>query len=358
MRRVRKNIKRIIIFTAAFVFGVLPLITTNTYSNRPINDAEDSQAVQSDIPSVTQSGKGTTAPRQNSPTPKDQDTALYPCDISESEKNNTRQIVKTYEMGAGESPDRIPKENFENSGWRYVFTDITKKETEVNITKDHTVTVSIDSDTKDIDAIVSQLLPMLQYSSYDGFSGLLSLDVSTINLETSDTSDTAAAGSSAKYITTAEYKGTVAKLMNEKNIYSVYFTGTKITPTPMPVTPEPPPESDLLVNPPLKAAVIPICAALLCGVFLFFLFQRHVRVYNLNGDTYVPVGKARLGYVYPVINLTRFADKAVTGGFVLMLDRTAANRLSDKTVTINYGWKSLQHIVQYDGSEYQIEVDF
>jgi len=40
------------------------------------------------------------------------------------------------------------------------------------------------------------------------------------------------------------------------------------------------------------------------------------------------------------------------------LDRNIAKRLSDKVVTINYGGKSLQHIVLFDGSEYQITVDF
>ena len=70
------------------------------------------------------------------------------------------------------------------------------------------------------------------------------------------------------------------------------------------------------------------------------------------------IGKTRVGYTILVINLTPFTRNAVIGGFVLILDRRIAKRLSDKVVTINYGGKSLQHIVHFDGGEYQFEVDF
>ena len=160
------------------------------------------------------------------------------------------------------------------------------------------------------------------------------------------------------YCITAEYKGTIAKSINNRIHYSVYFTGTKITPSPTPLIIEPPAEADQPTSASPKIKVLLICLNLLCGVALFFHFRRHIRVYNLNGEAYIPLGKASVSFTCPVINLTPFANKAVTGGFVLIFDRVAARKLTDKAATINYGGKSLQHIILYDGGEYQIKVDF
>ena len=90
----------------------------------------------------------------------------------------------------------------------------------------------------------------------------------------------------------------------------------------------------------------------------FILFCGNVKVYNLSDSAYVLLGEARIGFTYPIINLTPFAGKAVTGSFVLILNCNVAKRLYDKPITINYGGKSLQHIVQYNGGEYHITADF
>ena len=94
------------------------------------------------------------------------------------------------------------------------------------------------------------------------------------------------------------------------------------------------------------------------GVVFFFFFRRNVKVHNLRDGKYLPIGKARVAARNPIINLTPFADKAATGSFILVLDRLAAKSLSGKTVTVNYGDKSFQHIIDSDGGEYQFEVDF
>ena len=92
-------------------------------------------------------------------------------------------------------------------------------------------------------------------------------------------------------------------------------------------------------------------------VFFFFL-RRNVKVHNLKDGKYTHIGKARVTARNPVINLTPFADKAASGCFILILDALAAKSLSGKTVTVNYGDRSLQHIIESGGREYQFEVDF
>ena len=174
------------------------------------------------------------------------------------------------------------------------------------------------------------------------------------------------------YITTAEYKGTIAKLITGKTVYTAYFAGTVIatptpapTPTPIPTpapTPQPTPTPEPKSTQPTP--ILPVAAGttagvgLLGGVVFFFFLRRNVKVHNLKDGKYLPIGKARVTSRNPVINLTPFADKAATGSFILVLDRSAAKSLSGKTVTVNYGDKSFQHIIDYNGAEYQFAVDY
>ncbi len=95
-----------------------------------------------------------------------------------------------------------------------------------------------------------------------------------------------------------------------------------------------------------------------CGAVFFFFLRKNVKVHNLKDGKYAPIGKARATAKNPIINLTPFADKAATGSFILVLDALAAKALNGKTVTVNYGDRSFQHIIDGGGGEYQFEVDF
>ena len=54
---------------------------------------------------------------------------LYPADVQIVIEDGKRQIVKTYTLTAGESPDNIPRDSFERDGWLYTLTDITQERT-------------------------------------------------------------------------------------------------------------------------------------------------------------------------------------------------------------------------------------
>lgn len=112
---------------------------------------------------------------------------LYPTDVSETEENGVRRIVKTYELGAADDPADIPRESFERDGWVYSLTDITKKETAAANTREHTEVVTVNTDTKDMEAILPLLAQMKEYKTGDGYFGVLTLDVSGITVETAGT---------------------------------------------------------------------------------------------------------------------------------------------------------------------------
>lgn len=218
---------------------------------------------------------------------------LYPVSVRESLENGRREIIRTYELGAGEKPEDISRESFTRDGWLYELADITRQETASADAKEHKETVSIDTSTNETAAVLKLLAPTMEYQSEDGYTGVLELDISSIKVETAgtksssytvkatreypglssnDTSQipktikdngrtltllgidwktqnsaavdysriaesytgyatyTAAASKTTVtgYITTAEYNGTVSKILTGKPVYTAYFIGVPI----------------------------------------------------------------------------------------------------------------------------------
>ncbi|MDR1137238.1 MAG: hypothetical protein LBK91_02840, partial [Synergistaceae bacterium] len=113
--------------------------------------------------------------------------ALYPSGVYETLENGVRWIVKTYELGAGENPENIPRDSFERDGWTYSLTEIIKKETAAADVREHTETVEVNTDTKDMEAILRQFAPAIDFTSEGGYTGILALDVASITVETAGT---------------------------------------------------------------------------------------------------------------------------------------------------------------------------
>jgi hypothetical protein len=112
---------------------------------------------------------------------------VYPIDITENRDNGERQIIKTYELNANERPSDIPRDSFERSGWKFVLTDILRKETANAEIKEHKEIVTLNTDTKDMEKILALLDTTLDFKTEDDFGGLLTLDVASIKVETAGT---------------------------------------------------------------------------------------------------------------------------------------------------------------------------
>jgi hypothetical protein len=115
---------------------------------------------------------------------------LYPVDVAENFAGNRRQIVKTYELSPLENPADIPRADFERNGWLYSVTDILKRETANAETREHTETVTLNTDTKELEKIMTLLAPTMEYRTEDEFVGILALDVASIKVETAGTKTT------------------------------------------------------------------------------------------------------------------------------------------------------------------------
>jgi hypothetical protein len=115
---------------------------------------------------------------------------LYPSDVTETKDGNMWNITKTYELGASDNPAEIPRADFERGGYKFTLTDIIKKETANAETRDHKETITLNTDTKDLEKIMPLLSQTMEYKTEDGFVGLLTLDVASIKVETAGTKTT------------------------------------------------------------------------------------------------------------------------------------------------------------------------
>jgi hypothetical protein len=112
---------------------------------------------------------------------------VYPSDVTEVRENGSRQIVKIYELDAGESPNDIPRDGFERNGWQFSLTDIIRRETANAETREHTETITLNTDTKELEQILPLLSPTLEFTADDEFVGVLTLDVASIKIEMAGT---------------------------------------------------------------------------------------------------------------------------------------------------------------------------
>ena len=212
------------------------------------------------------------------------------------------RVNKVYQLSLSDDPRGIPTEDFERNGRRYYLLDMIRENTIGVDTKEYTETVTMDSDTGDMSAVLKTLDAQMEVTTEDGYTGILILDhtsvkvevkgyqTSTKNLSASRTypglSDadlelipktitdngntltladvqwandgtfytataTYTGTSTSRYATgytvTANYTGQVAKTNCEVVIYTAIFGSEKLersepTPTPTPVsTPEPTP---------------------------------------------------------------------------------------------------------------------
>ncbi len=347
---------------------------------------------------------------------------LYPIEVQEFVTDGNRQVVKIYELADDEKPENIDTAAFERNGWRYTLMDVIKKETAAADVREHTETVTKNTSTRDMDTILKQLEPTMDMSTEDGYSGVLQLDISSIVCETAgyknnsytvtatreyphlsqnDTSlipktvsengatltlsgvtwqaqnntavdynsipdsykaiakytTTVTKTSVTGYVTTATYRGSISKMLKGKTVYAVYFSGKEIAP-PTPTPPPPPVEEEAPFNPLPIAATTTTATGLIGGFVFFFFIRRNVKVFNLKDGKFTPIGKVLVSYKNPVIDLTKFTEIAATGNFIIVLNKAAAKKLNGKMVTVNYGEKSFQHIVDGGDSEYEFEVDF
>ena len=110
---------------------------------------------------------------------------FYPISVEEYTYGSFDElrINKVYQLSLSDDPDRIPTEDFERNGRRYFLLDMIRED-EVGVdTQDYTDTITQDSDTNDLSAVLKQLDPHREVTTEDGYTGLLALDYTSVTVE-------------------------------------------------------------------------------------------------------------------------------------------------------------------------------
>ena len=96
--------------------------------------------------------------------------------------NGSQQAVKTYTVSPETDPQELIEEPFTQEGYLYTYADMVKEENRSKDTLSHRETVSVETDRKDLSAILEKLTPTLDYEK-DGYVGTLTLDHTTLHTE-------------------------------------------------------------------------------------------------------------------------------------------------------------------------------
>lgn len=134
------------------------------------------------------------------PSEPTQPSPCYPTAVTRSEDGT--EIRKMYDLGPEDDPGGIPRSDFEQDGYHYTLTDLLKQELPANESRQHTETVSVNSKSKDMGAVLALLPQTKEFITEDGLSGVLTLKLDTVKVEV------AGYGSSTKTVTaTRTYPG-------------------------------------------------------------------------------------------------------------------------------------------------------
>lgn len=112
---------------------------------------------------------------------------VYPVSVWETRDSTRREIIRVYELMPNEHPNQIPSEPFERDGFRFELAEITRREMPVHSMREHVEIIDISTQTNDLETVIRFLSPTLEFVSDDGYFGILTLDVSSIKIESQGT---------------------------------------------------------------------------------------------------------------------------------------------------------------------------
>jgi len=108
--------------------------------------------------------------------------AEIPNSVVTENRDGRQLIVKTYTLAPDADPSELNEEPFELEGFSYAQISITKEEKQFSDAKPHSETLTVNTDTDDLSAILEALAPTMDYSS-GGYAGKLTLDHTSIVTE-------------------------------------------------------------------------------------------------------------------------------------------------------------------------------
>lgn len=117
---------------------------------------------------------------------QEQSASYYPISVEEYTAGDLDEprIQKVYQLSLSDDPSGIPTGDFVRNGRLYYLLDMTRKD-EVGVdTQPHTETVTLPSKTDNMEEILKGLDAELEITTEDGYTGVLRLDHTTVQVTT------------------------------------------------------------------------------------------------------------------------------------------------------------------------------
>ena len=341
--------------------------------------------------------------------------AEVPDSIAVENLNGLQRMVKTYTLGPEADPSTLKEPSFDYEGYHYTWAYTTKEEEPYQESRKVTQTVTVETSSKDLSAILEQLAPTIPYDDGE-FTGDLALDHTTLQTEAvgyttkySTTSETKVIGNldrndmsyvpattvkngktlplvnvewqitgtdlvgetllpsryqaiatysasssyqaATGYVTTAEYMGEVTASGIDHVTYTVVYTGNKITPEPAPSS---------LFDAGGPGSLLPLlgllCLALALAGGGIFLFKRRKNVYiYIPGDQprdYKLVAKFRVNPEQPEIDIAG-TDLSQSLYAAVEIKHSLAKYLIGQIFTVHHAYGTHQYTVtQKSGADW------
>jgi len=139
--------------------------------------AQDAETSKKDKASAILSTTATSIPTSAAPK-----TVCYPTAIDVRDEG--AEIRKIYDLSPEADPAGIPRADFEHAGFSYTFVDLLKQELPEYEERTHTESVTLNSKKKDMESVMSLLPEQKEFVTDDGLSGILNLQLDTVQVET------------------------------------------------------------------------------------------------------------------------------------------------------------------------------
>ena len=120
------------------------------------------------------------------PSQEPERSCYYPVKVEEYTTGplDELRIDKVYQLSLGDDPSGIPTEDFTRNGRLYYLLDMVRKD-EVGVdTQTHSETVTLASDTDKMDAILQRLDAEMEFTTEEGYTGVLRLDHTSVQVTT------------------------------------------------------------------------------------------------------------------------------------------------------------------------------
>ena len=107
----------------------------------------------------------------------------YPTSVVQSEDGT--QLKRIYDLTPEADPAGISRSDFERDGFRYTLVELLRQELPAYEEREHTETVTLQSDKKDMESVLALLPQEREFVTDDGLTGTLTLKLDTVRVEPS-----------------------------------------------------------------------------------------------------------------------------------------------------------------------------